>query len=75
MTLAAFELAVPTSVDEVVEIIGELGDDALLLAGGQSVMPMMALRSIGPKVLVDLQRVLGLDQIVRTAGGRGGGSR
>jgi carbon-monoxide dehydrogenase medium subunit len=46
MKPAPFEYAPPTA-DEAVQLIGELGDGAKVLAGGQSLIPMLALR-LGP---------------------------
>jgi CO/xanthine dehydrogenase FAD-binding subunit len=53
----------PTSVDEVLTLLGEHGDDAKLLAGGQSLVPLLALRLASPEVLIDLSGVPGLDYI------------
>ena len=58
-----FEYAAPTSVDEAVEVLTAAGDEAKLLAGGQSLMPLLALRLASPTTLVDLGRVEGLDRI------------
>lgn len=51
----------PTSVEETLEALAALGDDAKLLAGGQSLVPMLNFRLARPAVLIDLDRVLGLD--------------
>jgi aerobic carbon-monoxide dehydrogenase medium subunit len=53
----------PTSVAETVALLGELGDDGKVLAGGQSLVPMMNLRLAQPAALVDLAHVAGLDTI------------
>lgn len=47
----------PTTVDEAVRALAESGDEAKLLAGGQSLMPLLNLRVLRPTVLVDLNRV------------------
>jgi carbon-monoxide dehydrogenase medium subunit len=52
----------PISVEEVVRLLGER-EDAKILSGGQSLMPMLAFRLATPRVLVDLRRVSGLDRI------------
>jgi aerobic carbon-monoxide dehydrogenase medium subunit len=52
----------PRSVDEVVSLIGRL-DNAKLLAGGQSLMPMLNFRFVQPDHIVDLNRVAGLSYI------------
>lgn len=49
------------SVDEVVSLLAEYGDEAKVLAGGQSLMPMMNLRLAYPEVLIDVNRVSALD--------------
>lgn len=48
-------------LDEAVEALAELGDDAKLIAGGQSLVPLLALRMSSPAVLVDIDRCAGLD--------------
>lgn len=52
-----FRYFAPTSIDEAIHLLGEFGDDAKVLAGGQSLMPLLNMRLVRPKVLVDLQRV------------------
>ena len=60
MIPAAFDYAVAESVDDAIRLLGEGGDDAKLLAGGHSLVPMMKLRFAKPTLLVDLARVSGL---------------
>lgn len=60
MKPAPFEYAAPESVDEVVALLAEHGDEAKIIAGGQSLLPMMALRLARPSVLVDVGRIAGL---------------
>ncbi|MFI5045926.1 MAG: FAD binding domain-containing protein [Acidimicrobiia bacterium] len=57
MKPAAFELHTPESVDDVVALLAEHGDDAKVLAGGQSLVPMLALRLTRFDHLVDVNRV------------------
>lgn len=57
MIPAAFEYARAGSVDEAVALLGEHGDDAKLLAGGMSLLPLMKLRLAVPTVLIDVGRV------------------
>lgn len=57
MIPSAFEYVRLSSVDEAVEALGEYGDDAKLLAGGHSLVPLMKLRLANPSVLLDLDRV------------------
>src|ERR687893_4441 len=56
----AFDYEVAESVDHAVELLRENGEDAKLLAGGHSLLPIMKLRLAAPSVLVDLGRVEGL---------------
>jgi carbon-monoxide dehydrogenase medium subunit len=49
-----FEYHRPSSLPEAVRLIAEIGDDARVLAGGQSLVPMMKLRLASPAALVDL---------------------
>ena len=67
MIPAAFSYARAESVDEAVALLAEHGDDAKLLAGGHSLLPLMKLRLATPSVLVDIGR---LDELayVRDAG-------
>ena len=58
----------PTSLDEAVELLGSLGGDAKVLAGGQSLLPLMALRLGQPEHLVDISRVSGLDVLAHDDG-------
>jgi aerobic carbon-monoxide dehydrogenase medium subunit len=60
---AGFELRRPTSVEEAVRLLGEGGEDAKLLAGGQSLIALMKLRLAVPATIVDLGRVEGLSYI------------
>jgi CO/xanthine dehydrogenase FAD-binding subunit len=64
-----FEYVAPTTVAEVVALLAEHGGEAKLLAGGQSLMPLLNMRLARPAVLIDINRVAGLDHI-REAGGR-----
>ncbi|MBI1733714.1 MAG: FAD binding domain-containing protein [Candidatus Rokubacteria bacterium] len=53
----------PRTTDEALALLAEHGDDAKILAGGQSLMPMLALRLARPGVVVDINRVAGLDRL------------
>jgi len=64
---AAFDYVRAESADHAVTLLGEHGDEAKLLAGGHSLLPMMKLRLAVPAVLVDLGRVTELSYI-RDAG-------
>jgi aerobic carbon-monoxide dehydrogenase medium subunit len=64
---AAFAYARAGSVDEAVALLAEHGDDAKVLAGGHSLLPLMKLRLATPSVLVDVGRLTELSY-VRDAG-------
>ena len=57
MKPAAFEYRRANSVEEAIGQLTELGDDAKLLAGGQSLVPMMNFRLVRPSALIDIARV------------------
>lgn len=59
----AFSYRDPDTLDEAVELVAELGDEATLLAGGQSLVPLLNLRLARPAVLIDINRIAGLDGI------------
>jgi carbon-monoxide dehydrogenase medium subunit len=67
MIPAAFDYVRAGSADEAVSLLGQHGDDAKLLAGGHSLLPLMKLRLASPAVIVDLGRVRDLSY-VRDAG-------
>lgn len=59
----------PRSVEEAVNLLAEYGSDAALLAGGQSLMPLLNLRLARPEVVIDINRIPGLDGIEVTDSG------
>ena len=63
MKAAPFAYVRAASVEEAVEALAEAGDEAKVLAGGQSLLPLLALRLARPSVLVDVNRVPGLDGV------------
>lgn len=63
MKPARFDYYAPRSLLETIELLGRHGDEAKLLAGGQSLVPMMNLRLAQPSVLIDLNQVEGLAYI------------
>ncbi len=65
MKPAAFTYHRARSVAGAVELLVELGDDAKLIAGGQSLVAMMNFRLARPEHLIDIARVPGLDHITR----------
>jgi carbon-monoxide dehydrogenase medium subunit len=63
MIPAPFEYVRATSVDEAIAALSEHGDDAKLLAGGHSLLPLMKLRLAVPAVLVDISRIRDLSYV------------
>lgn len=63
MKPAAFEFRRASTVEEAVGQLEELGDDAKLLAGGQSLVPMMNFRLVRPSALVDVTGIGGLQYV------------
>ncbi len=63
MIPAAFDYVRAGSAEEAIALLGEHGDEAKLLAGGHSLLPMMKLRLAVPSVLVDIGRVSDLSYI------------
>ncbi len=64
-----FRYEAPRSLDDAISLLDRYGDGAKILAGGQSLVPMMKLRFASPEVLVDLNTVPGLDYHRREADG------
>src|SRR5687767_14807792 len=54
---AEFEYFAPATVDEAVALLVRYGDDAKVLAGGQSLIPMMKLRIASPRCLIDVNGI------------------
>jgi carbon-monoxide dehydrogenase medium subunit len=54
---APFDYEVAESADHAIELLGRFGEDAKLLAGGHSLLPLMKLRLAGPSALVDIGRI------------------
>src|SRR5947209_10050581 len=63
MIPAAFDYVRADSADHAVALLGEHGDDAKLLAGGHSLLPLMKLRLATPSVLVDVGRLTELSYV------------
>ena len=68
MKPSKFHYYAPATVGEAVLLLAEHGDDAKVLAGGQSLVPLMSLRLSSVGHLVDLNRIAGLDTIGRSNG-------
>jgi aerobic carbon-monoxide dehydrogenase medium subunit len=54
---AAFDYKAPTSLDEALQLLAAGGDDAKIIAGGQSLLPVMKLRLAAPELLIDLAKI------------------
>ena len=65
MIPSAFEYVAPESLDEALAALRDGGEDAKVLAGGHSLIPLMKLRLATPSLLVDLRRVPGMSGIQR----------
>jgi carbon-monoxide dehydrogenase medium subunit len=63
---APFEYHAPRTVDEAVAVLGEVGHDGKVLAGGQSLVPILNMRLASPAHLVDVNQVHGLDAVTVT---------
>jgi carbon-monoxide dehydrogenase medium subunit len=63
MLPATFEYDRPETLDEALDLLAEHGEDAKVLAGGQSLIPLMKLRFAAPARLIDVNRIAGLDGI------------
>lgn len=65
---SAFKFSAPASLSEALSILSELGEDGRVLAGGQSLIPLMKLRLASPGHLVDINRLSDLSYIRRDNG-------
>ncbi len=64
MKPAPFEYVAARSLDEALAALADAGEGGKVLAGGQSLVPLLALRLARPDVLVDVNQVAGLDRVV-----------
>src|ERR671919_130090 len=64
-----FEYEAPATLEEALAALDRYGDEAKVLAGGQSLIPLMKLRFAMPRALVDINRVPGLDGLAEEEGG------
>lgn len=64
----AFEYLRPTTIPEAIALLQEHGEDAKILSGGQSLIPMMKLRIARPAYLVDINRIAGLSYVKEEGG-------
>jgi aerobic carbon-monoxide dehydrogenase medium subunit len=68
MKLPPFDYEAPTTVSEAVELLAEHQDEASVLAGGQSLIPLLALRLAHPAVLIDINGIAELSGVSATNG-------
>jgi aerobic carbon-monoxide dehydrogenase medium subunit len=68
MIPAEFDYEAPESLDEAIRLLEHNSEDAKLLAGGHSLLPLMKLRLAAPSLLIDLRRVPGLHGVQREDG-------
>ena len=76
MKPSSFEYHAPADLAEALAVLSEFGEDAKAIAGGQSLVPLLALRLAAPQHLVDLRRLTELRGIEQLADGLriGGGT-
>jgi aerobic carbon-monoxide dehydrogenase medium subunit len=68
MIPAEFDYTAPATLREAIQALADGGEDAKLLAGGHSLLPLMKLRPAAPTLLVDLRKVPGLHGVERQNG-------
>ncbi|SHK14108.1 carbon-monoxide dehydrogenase medium subunit [Pseudonocardia thermophila] len=66
---AKFAYEAPRSIQELLDLLARHGDDAKVLAGGQSLVPMLKLRFAAPELVVDINGVPGLDHLTEDPDG------
>ena len=64
----AFEYLRPATIPEAIALLEQYGEDAKILSGGQSLIPMMKLRIARPAYLVDINRITGLSYVKEEGG-------
>ena len=65
---ASFEYFAPATLDEALALLERFDGEAKVLAGGQSLIPLMKLRFASPRALVDINRIAGLDGLTQEGG-------
>jgi aerobic carbon-monoxide dehydrogenase medium subunit len=64
----SFEYYAPTTAEEAIGLLQQLGPEAKILSGGMSLIPLMRLRLAAPRYLIDINRIAGLAEIKETDG-------
>lgn len=65
---ASFDYSAPKSIEDALALLAEHGEDAKVLAGGQSLIPLMKLRFAAPQHVIDINRIPGLDYLEEQGG-------
>ena len=68
MIPSSFEYSAPSTLSEALKMLNELGDEAKILAGGHSLIPMMKLRFAEPEHLIDINNIPGLSYVKEEGG-------
>ena len=63
MIPASFDYSAPATLEEAINLLHEIGDEAKILAGGHSLIPMMKLRFASPEHLIDINNIPGLSYV------------
>ncbi len=69
MKPAPFDYLAPSTIEEACEQLAQAGGGATLLAGGQTLLPLLALRMSQPFILIDINRIAALKGVLRAEGG------
>jgi len=69
MKPAPFDYYCPSTLEDALAALGQHGEEGKVLAGGQSLMPLLSLRLARPSAIIDLNRVPGLDRVFTTRDG------
>jgi carbon-monoxide dehydrogenase medium subunit len=64
----SFEYYAPTTAEEAIGLLQQLGPEAKIISGGMSLIPLMRLRLAAPRYLIDINRIAGLAEIKETDG-------
>ena len=63
MIAASFEYDAPSTLDEAIGLLHQYGEEAKILSGGHSLLPMMKLRFASPERVIDINGIPGLSYI------------